>query len=316
MFPANFDRYIEVFGGGGWVLFGKPPDDRCMEVYNDYNSNLANLFYCVKNRTGAFLKELGFLPLNSRDEFTVIRKFIEKQEPDTRFLIEELELAEKYLLPPDYEEEPKKPFVLPEANQTMHRAFAYLIKTRCVDPKVVSVFAGKHMIYEDVKYHNVVFVGFDSDGIPRHAHKSGTCQKGQPFKGNVEGCDPRYSFRWIGKSNTVYVFEAPIDMLSFISMYQKGWMDHSYVALCGVAEHALMQLLNDAPHISQIALCLDHDKAGIQARERIKKNLSERGYHMVFSLFSNLKDWNEDLQELKKPPPEYMNRQQTVIQMM
>ena len=71
MFPANFDRYIEVFGGGGWVLFGKPPDDRCMEVYNDYNSNLANLFYCVKNRTGAFLKELGFLPLNSRDEFTV-----------------------------------------------------------------------------------------------------------------------------------------------------------------------------------------------------------------------------------------------------
>ena len=104
MFPANFDRYIEVFGGGGWVLFGKPPDDRCMEVYNDYNSNLANLFYCVKNRTGAFLKELGFLPLNSRDEFTVIRKFIEKQEPDTRFLIEELELAEKHLMPPDYEE--------------------------------------------------------------------------------------------------------------------------------------------------------------------------------------------------------------------
>lgn len=67
-------------------------------------------------------------------------------------------------------------------------------------------------------YHNVVFVGFDSDGIPRHAHKRGTCQKGQPFKGNVEGCDPRYSFRWIGKSNTVYVFEAPIDMLSFISI--------------------------------------------------------------------------------------------------
>ena len=82
MFPANFDRYIEVFGGGGWVLFGKPPDERCMEIYNDYNSNLANLFYCVKNRTGAFLKELGFLPLNSRDEFTIIRNFIDKQEPE------------------------------------------------------------------------------------------------------------------------------------------------------------------------------------------------------------------------------------------
>ena len=61
-------------------------------------------FIASKNRTGAFLKELGFLPLNSRDEFTVIRNFIEKQEPDTRFLIEELELAEKHLIPPDYEE--------------------------------------------------------------------------------------------------------------------------------------------------------------------------------------------------------------------
>ena len=36
--PTHYDRYIEVFGGGGWVLFGKPPD-KCMEVYNDFNSN-------------------------------------------------------------------------------------------------------------------------------------------------------------------------------------------------------------------------------------------------------------------------------------
>ena len=58
---------------------------------------------------GHSLRELGFLPLNSRDEFTVIRNFIEKQEPDTRFLIEELELAEKHLMPPDYEEVKKSP---------------------------------------------------------------------------------------------------------------------------------------------------------------------------------------------------------------
>ncbi len=86
------------------MLFGKPPDRKCMEVYNDYNSNLANLFYCVKNRTGSFLRELGFLPINSRDEFTVIRNFVDKQEFDSRFLKEELELAERYLPPPDFEE--------------------------------------------------------------------------------------------------------------------------------------------------------------------------------------------------------------------
>ena len=105
MFPVQFDRYIEVFGGGGWVLFGKPPNlKRKLEVYNDYNSNLANLFYCVKNRTCAFLLELGFLPINSRDEFSLIRTFLEKQEPDTTFLQEELTLAEQNLSPPDYEE--------------------------------------------------------------------------------------------------------------------------------------------------------------------------------------------------------------------
>ena len=101
----------------------------------------------------------------------------------------------------------------------------------------------------------------------------------------------------------VYVFEAPIDLLSFISLYQKDWRMHSYVALCGVAEHALLQLLSDVSQVKRIALCLDNDKAGIQARERIKQRLSERGYRDVFPLFSQQKDWNEDLQALTKPPP-------------
>ena len=104
MFPTKFDRYVEVFGGGGWVLFGRPPDQKGMEVYNDFNSNLANLFYCVKNRTWALLRELGFLPLNSRDEFTVIRDFIDKKEFDDSYLKAELELAEHNLPPPEFEE--------------------------------------------------------------------------------------------------------------------------------------------------------------------------------------------------------------------
>ena len=76
-----------------------------------------------------------------------------------------------------------------------------------------------------------------------------------------------------------------------------------------------MQLLTDAPQVNKIALCLDNDKAGVQARERIQKHLAERGYRTVFSLFSNLKDWNEDLQALSKPPPEPAEKQQSVMQM-
>ncbi|MDJ0305637.1 DNA adenine methylase [Dehalobacter sp.] len=102
--PKEYGRYIEVFGGGGWVLFGKSPDSRCMEVYNDFNSNLANLFFCVKERTAAFLVELGFLPLNSRDEFLVLRKFLSKEEFTKDYLQEELDLAQRYLEELEFEE--------------------------------------------------------------------------------------------------------------------------------------------------------------------------------------------------------------------
>lgn len=102
--PKEYERYIEVFGGGGWVLFGKSPDSRCMEVYNDFNSNLANLFFCVKERPIAFLLELGFLPLNSRDEFIVLRKFLSKEEFTKDYLKEELDIAKRYLSEPEFEE--------------------------------------------------------------------------------------------------------------------------------------------------------------------------------------------------------------------
>ena len=104
MFPARYDRYIEVFGGGGWVLFGRPPDGKVMEVYNDFNSNLANLYSCVREQTWEFLRDLGFLPLNSRDEFNVIRQFLDKGEFDAPFMARELELAKHNLPAPEFED--------------------------------------------------------------------------------------------------------------------------------------------------------------------------------------------------------------------
>lgn len=101
--PKEFGRYIEVFGGGGWVLFGRTPDT-AMEVYNDFNSDLANLFHCVRDQPMAFLKELGFLPLNGRDEFFVLRKFLEQEEFTDAFMHQELELAQRELTPVQFDE--------------------------------------------------------------------------------------------------------------------------------------------------------------------------------------------------------------------
>lgn len=75
-----------------------------MEVYNDFNSNLANLFYCVKERPMALLRELSFLPLNSRDEFVTLRKFLTMEEFQSEHLSEELEIATHFLKEPEAEE--------------------------------------------------------------------------------------------------------------------------------------------------------------------------------------------------------------------
>jgi DNA adenine methylase len=101
--PKEFGRYIEVFGGGGWVLFGRKPCS-VMEVYNDFNSDLANMFRCIRDRPMALLKELGFLPLNGRDDFNVLKKFLEKEEFTNEYLQEEIEIAQLDLTAPQFDE--------------------------------------------------------------------------------------------------------------------------------------------------------------------------------------------------------------------
>ena len=103
LFPNDFHRLVEVFGGGAAVIFGREPG-RCEEIYNDYNGNLVTLFWCVKNRPLALITELNFLPLNSRQEFEVLRKFLREEEFTDAYLREELELCERFFLPPEREE--------------------------------------------------------------------------------------------------------------------------------------------------------------------------------------------------------------------
>ncbi len=66
-FPPYYERYIEVFGGAGWILFHKPPD-MDFEVYNDFNSNLVNLYRCVRNNPNKLKYKLRYV-LNSREDF-------------------------------------------------------------------------------------------------------------------------------------------------------------------------------------------------------------------------------------------------------
>ncbi len=104
VFPMKYGRFIDVFGGSGSVLLGKP-EIHPFEVYNDFDKNLVNLFRCMKERTMATVRELGFCNLNSREDFNAIRKFFEQREEFTdEYLREELLLTELTLPPPEANE--------------------------------------------------------------------------------------------------------------------------------------------------------------------------------------------------------------------
>lgn len=90
LFPLNYERYIEPFGGSGAVLLGKKKPDK-FEVYNDYNHNLVNLFQCMRDRPVALIEEIGFLNLNSRDDFNRNKEFFKDEKFKDRFIEQEIE---------------------------------------------------------------------------------------------------------------------------------------------------------------------------------------------------------------------------------
>lgn len=195
----------------------------------------------------------------------------------------------------DKQEQKTREFKLPEANSNMHRVYAYLIKQRFIAPEVITHFAKQHTLYEDKEHHNAVFVGVDENGVPRQASKRSTNSYGNSFRITCQGSDTRYSFAHFGESKKLYVFEAPIDMMSFLTLYPKDWQKHSCIAMNGVYENAVLTALKNHSNLSEIILCVDNDEGGIEAVDRLRDILNENGYSNVKRLAPPYKDWNEVL---------------------
>lgn len=225
------------------------------------------------------------------DTIDFVRRYYNKSYPEAmKFLLGDCG-GTLITTPPVIKE--KKPFELPKPYRNMDRVKNYLHYVRGIDKDIIEIFADKNMIYESADYHNAVFVGFDKNGIPRHANKRGI-GRGSTFKGNAESSMDEFAFHRIGKSKSLYLFEAPIDMLSFISMHKENWKNHSYAASCSVSDRVLFQCLNDYPHIEKVYLCLDSDELGQTAADRISTKLFALGIESEI-LVPIHKDWNEDL---------------------
>ena len=181
-----------------------------------------------------------------------------------------------------------------------------MVQHRGIEREIVNSFVQAGLLYEDAEYHNAVFIGKDEHGIVRHAHKRSVNSEGKAFRINVEGSDPRYSFHWTGTTEQLYVFEAPIDLMSFITLYPQDWRSHSYVALCGTAEHAMLWMLEQNPHLQNVTLCVDNDDAGQKAVVRLTSILHENGYTDIVPLLPEAKDWNEELLVQQQAEQEFL----------
>ena len=180
-------------------------------------------------------------------------------------------------------------FRLPPRNRYAEKMTAYLCQ-RKIPEELVQEFYKEGLIYEDAQRHNIVFVGKDETGIPRYAHCKGT---NDSFRMDVLGSDKSHNFAYRSDGKSLFVFEAPVDLMSFIALYPKDWKSRNYLSLGGVGAKALDGFLSERKDMETIYICTDSDKAGNDAATRLLESIPE---HMtVIRLIPCDKDWNEVL---------------------
>ena len=191
---------------------------------------------------------------------------------------------------PEADPAPFPAFRLPLRNVTNANILNYLTQERKLSPSLVNFFIAAGDIYEDAAHHNVVFVGRDADGHPRYASSRGIHEK---FRQDAAGAEKAFGFAHRGTDKQLLVFEAPIDLLSFIELFPKNWQQHNYLSLGGVSGKALRQFLSERPDVERVFLCLDSDKAGEDACKRLAGLLPDTV--SVTRIQPCMKDWNDVL---------------------
>lgn len=191
---------------------------------------------------------------------------------------------------PEADPTPSPAFRLPLRNVTNANILNYLTQERKLSPSLVNFFVSTGDIYEDAAHHNVVFVGRDADGHPRYASSRGIYEK---FRQDAAGAEKAFGFAHRGTDKQLLVFEAPIDLLSFIELFPKNWQRHNYLSLGGVSAKALQQFLSERPDVERVFLCLDADKAGEDACKRLTALLPDT--MSVTRIQPCMKDWNDVL---------------------
>ena len=205
--------------------------------------------------------------------------------------------------------EVQKVLELPQFHSDIQRVKSYLIK-RGIDERIIDYCYKDGALFEDEEYHNCVFIGKDEDGTPRFGSLRSTTTN---FKRDLDGSDKRYSFKICPNdgSDTVHLFEAVIDLMSYITLAIKrrvDWFNDDYLSLGGVYATdnkqdiplALDAYIESHPNLRTVYLHFDNDEIGRKATEQIKSALQDR-FEVIDEPPRNGKDFNDYLlNEIRK----------------
>lgn len=196
-------------------------------------------------------------------------------------------------------------FKLPKKNGNNDRVIAYLMQ-RGISNEVIEKCVKEGILFEDAR-HNCCFVGRDEQGIPRYAMLRSSSPH-HTFLLDVAGSNKEHSFRLSeGASDTLYLFESAIDLLSFFEL--NGQQAGHYLSVAGVYQPkkgnvqdklpaALSHFLSVNSQIRRIQICFDNDTAGNRAATAIEKRLNS-AYEVKLSPPEVGKDYNDQLLALK-----------------
>ncbi len=192
--------------------------------------------------------------------------------------------------------------IIPKPNHNNNLVITYLKYFRFIDKNIIDYFIKEGILYEDLKYNNCNFVGKDSKGQIAHVHSVSTHNSLYDYRGIVSNSNTNFPFNLIKKSNQIFVFESPIDMLSYLTLNPDNFKDHSYLALCGLSIKPIKAILKSYSHLEIVNLCLDNDLAGESAKVKFKKELTTNNQIAVNVINPKFKDFNEDLKFINHQP--------------
>lgn len=239
--PEYKDRAaVHVKGYGGLYLF------KHGRGYNCFSGGQGNIVDFA-------MEFLGLSKLEAMEEILGSKAYEQKE----------------HLIPP-VEKEKKGKLIIPPKDNNNRKVFAYLTRTRKIEPEIVKTMLNAGKIYQtrqmvqDRIINNCAFLGFDTEGQVKYCALRG-CSVGGSYRRDMPDSDKTYGFVMEGKSNRVYEFEAPIDAMShasFFYMLGMDWeMDHRVSEGC-LSKKALDRYLSVHPEINEIVFCYDNDIDG------------------------------------------------------